>query len=94
MLDLLNYTITQFFFDRTQELQFMGYTSRITTVKTLDLHTKKLKYFSSVKFDEQNNKFGKGWSPDSALNNGTNIYALTTQKNDISDHPFIKDEIF
>ena len=41
-------------------------------------HTKKLRYFSSEKFDEDNNKLGKGWSPVSELMLGTNIYTLPT----------------
>ena len=45
--------------DRTQEGSFMGYTNRIATMKFRGLHTKKLKYGSSEKFDEHNSKFGK-----------------------------------
>ena len=72
----------------------MFYTNRIATMEWWDTHTKKLKYGSSSKFDEHNNKFGKLWSPGSTLINVTTIYALTMLKIDISDHPFIKDDIF
>ena len=58
----------------------------IDTMKWWDPHTKKLKYCSSEKFDEHNNKFGKGWSPGSELMLCTNIYTLTTLKNNPSDH--------
>ena len=43
----------------------------------------KLKYWSYDKFDEHNNKFGKGWSPGSALITGTNISAFPMIKIDI-----------
>ena len=43
-------------------------------------HTNKIKYCSTAKFYEQNNKLGKIWSPGSTLMNGTNIYALKTLK--------------
>ena len=72
----------------------MGYTNRILTMKWCDSHTKKLKYCSSDKFDEYNNKFCKTWSPVSELMNGTTISALAMLKNYLSDHPFIKYEIF
>ena len=45
----------------------MGYTSIRATKKWREPHTKILKYCSSAKFDEYNNKFGKGWSPGSEL---------------------------
>ena len=45
---------------RTQEGSFMGYTNRRATMKWWYLHTKKLKDFLFIKFDEHNNKFGKG----------------------------------
>ena len=48
----------------------MGYTSSRSTIKWLNPHNKKLKYFSFGKFDEHNNKFGKGWSPGSKLMTG------------------------
>ena len=64
------------------------------TIKWWNPHTNKLKYFSSKYFDEQKNKFGKGWSTGSALINVTNVYSLTTLNNDLSDHPFIEDNIF
>ena len=63
-------------------------------MKWWNQHNKKIKYFSSDKFDEHNNKFGKLQSPGSKLMNGTNISTLTTLKIDISDHPFTKDNIF
>ena len=72
----------------------MGYTSSRATMKLWDPHTKKFKYCSSAKFDEQNNKFGKGWSPGSIRMLGTNISTLPTLKSDFSDHPFIKDDTF
>ena len=64
------------------------------TMKWWDPHTKKFKYFSSAKFDQQKNKFGKGWSPGSETMLGTNISTLPTLKIDISDHQFIKYDIF
>ena len=63
-------------------------------MKCWDPNTKKLKYFSSTKFDEHNNKFGKVWSPGSELMTGTNIYTLPTLKVDLSDNPFVKYDIF
>ena len=59
----------------------MGYTNSIFTMKWWDPHTKRLKYCSSAKFDEHNNKFGRGWSPGSELMLGTNISILPTLKN-------------
>ena len=56
-------------------------------------HTKKLKKIST-KFDEHNNKCGRGWSPGSDLILDKNTSTLPTLKNDPSDHPFIKDGIF
>ena len=44
----------------TQEGLFMGYTNSRAIIKLWDPHTKRLKYCSSEKFDEHNNKFGKG----------------------------------
>ena len=38
----------------------MGYTNSRATMKFCNTHTKKLKYFSSAKYDERNNTFGKG----------------------------------
>ena len=72
----------------------MGYTNSRATMKLWDPHTKKLKYCSSTKFGEHNNKFGKGWSPGSKLMLGTNISTLKKLKTDLSDDPFIKDDIF
>ena len=57
-------------------------------MKWWDPHTKKLKYFLSAKFDEYNNKFGKGWSPGSQIMTRTNIYTFLTFKIDPSNHPF------
>ena len=57
-------------------------------------HTNKIKYCSSAKFDEHKNKFAKGWSPGSELMIGTNITTLPKLKIDLSDHFFIKDDIF
>ena len=42
-------------------------------MKWWDQHTKKLIYCSSTKFDEHNNKLGKGWSPGYKLTTDTNI---------------------
>ena len=58
----------------------MGYTKSRATIKWYDPHTKKLKYCSSEKFDEHNNKFGKGWSLGSELILGTNTSTLRTLK--------------
>ena len=38
----------------------MGYTNSRRTMKCQDPHTKKLKYGSYAKFDENEDKFGKG----------------------------------
>ena len=72
----------------------MGYTNRRATIKWWHPHTKKLKYCLPAKFDEHNNKFVKVWSPGSIFMTRTNVYALTTLNNYISDHPFIKDGVF
>ena len=72
----------------------MGYTNIRSTMKLWDPYTKKLKYCSPEKFDEHNNKFGKGWSPGYEPILGTNISTLPTLKTDLSDHPFIKNDIF
>ena len=72
----------------------MGNINSRSTIKWWDLHTKTLKYCSSDKFDEHNNKFGKLWSPSSTLMNGTSFFALPTIKMYLSYHPFIKDDIF
>ena len=61
----------------------MGYTNNRATMKLWDPHTKRLKYCSSEKIDDHNNKFGKGWSPGSELMLGTNISTLTTLKIDL-----------
>ena len=58
----------------------MGYTDRIATMKWWYPHTKKLRYCSSGKFDEHNNKFGKWWSPGYELMLGTNNSTLPTLK--------------
>ena len=58
---------TKKLYDITQEGSFMGYKNSIATMKWWYPRTKKLKYFSSEKFDEHNNKFGKGLSPGSGL---------------------------
>ena len=63
-------------------------------MKWWDPHTKKLKYCSFEKCDDHNNKFGKLWSPCSELTLGTNTSTLPKLKIDLSDHPFIKDDIF
>ena len=72
----------------------MGYTNIRDKTKFWDPHTKRLKYCLSEKIDEHNNKFGKGWSPRYELMLGTNISILPTLKIDLSNHPFIKDDIF
>ena len=72
----------------------MGYTNRIATMKWWYLHTKKLKYCLSEKFDEQNNKFGKWWSPSSEIMTGTNVSTLLTLRIHLLDQPFIKYDIF
>ena len=72
----------------------MGYTNSRDKMKQWDPQTKKLKYFSSAKFDEYNNKFFKGWSPGSEPMLGTNISTLPKFRIYLSDHPFIKDDIF
>ena len=72
----------------------MGNKNSISTIKWLEQHTKRIKYCSSAKFDEHNNKFGKGCSPGSKLMLGTNISTIPTLKIDPSDHPLIKDYIF
>ena len=72
----------------------MGYTNTKATIKWWESHTKRLKYCSSAKFDEHNNKFGKFWSPGSELMLSTNIHTLPTLKIDLSDHPFITDDTF
>ena len=58
----------------------MGYTNSRSTMKWWDPQTKSLKYCSSENFDEQNNKFGKGWSPGSESMLGINISTLPTLK--------------
>ena len=72
----------------------MDYKNNRAEMKWWDHHIKKPKYCSSVKFGEYNNKFVKGWSPCYELMLGKNIYTLPTFKTDLSDHPFIKDDIF
>ena len=46
------------------------------------------------KIDEHNNKFGKECSPGSEIMLDTNTSALKILKIDLSDHPFIKNNIF
>ena len=53
----------------------MGFTNSKVAMKWWVPNTNKLKYCSSGKFDEHNNKFGKLWSPDYSLINVTNISA-------------------
>ena len=72
----------------------MGYTNIRATMKWWDPHTKNLKYCSSEIFDERNNKIIKGWSPGSEITLGTNTSTLPTLKTDLSDHTFIKYDIF
>ena len=72
----------------------MGYKNSRATMKRWYPHTKKLKYYSSAEFDENNNKFGKGWSPGFELRIGINIFTLPTLKIDLSYHYFIKYDIF
>ena len=54
----------------------MSYTNSRANIKWWEPHTNKLKYCSSAKFDEHNNKFSKGWSPGFNLMLVTNIYTL------------------
>ena len=72
----------------------MKYTNRRATMKWWDTHTKKIQYFPSAKFNAHNSKFGKGWSPGSTLMTRENISALPTLNIDLSDHHFIKYDIF
>ena len=65
----------------------MGYNNIRYAMKWRDSHTNKFKYCSCEKFDEHNNKFGKGLSPGSKLMTGKNISTLTTLKNNLSYHP-------
>ena len=62
-------------------------------MKWWDLYTKKIEYFSSTKFYEHNNEFGKVWSNRYALMNGKNSSALPTLNIDLSDHPSTKYDI-
>ena len=61
----------------------MGYTNIRATIKLWDPHTKKLKYCSSVEFDEHNNKFGRVWPPGFELMLGTNISTPKTLEIDL-----------
>ena len=79
---------------RTQSGSLMGYTKSIATMKWWYSHTKRLKYCSSEIFDEYNNKLGKGLSTGSNLVLGTYISVRPTLKIDLSDHTFIKYDIF
>ena len=58
----------------------MGGTKRRNKMKLWDPHTKKLRYCSSAKFDDHNNKVRKGWSPSYKLITVTNISTLPTLK--------------
>ena len=58
----------------------MGYTNRREKMKWRDKNTKKLKYYSSAKFDEHNNKFSTGWFPDSNFLNVTYTPDIQTIK--------------
>ena len=49
-------------------------------MKWWDAHINKLRYCSSEKFDEHNNKFGKGWPPGSNMLNVKNTPDLQTIK--------------
>ena len=72
----------------------MGYNNSRAAIKWWDPHTNTLKTISSAEFDEDNNKFRKGWSPDSELMVGINVPNLPKFEIYISDHPFIRDGIF
>ena len=72
----------------------MGFTNSRATFKWRDPHTKNLKYCSSAKFGEHNNKFDKWCPPTFSLMNVENIYSPPMIKIDIFDHPFIKYDIF
>ena len=72
----------------------MGSTVTRAKMKWWDPHTKRIKYCSSGKIDEHSNKFGKRWSPGSELVLGTNTSTLPTLEIDLSDHHFIKYDIF
>ena len=72
----------------------MGYTNSRATIKLWDQHRNKPKYFPFVKFDEHTNKFGKIWSAVYKIMLGTNISTSTILKTDLSDYPFIKDDVF
>ena len=49
----------QVLYDNTQGESLMSYTKRRATMKWSDPYTRKIKYCSSTKLDENNNKFGK-----------------------------------
>ena len=72
----------------------MVYTNSKATLKWWDPHTKRLKYCPSINFDVHNSNLNKGWSPGSEIMLGTNNFTLTTLKIDLSDHSFIKNDIF
>ena len=72
----------------------MGYINIRATLKWWDPHNKKLKYFSSETFNENENKFDKVWSTGFELMPSKNTSTLKTSKINLSDHPFIKDDIF
>ena len=63
----------------------MGYTNTRATMKWWDTHTKKLKYYSSIKFDEYNKKFGYN------ILNEKYTSDLPTIQVYISDQPLIKE---
>ena len=72
----------------------MVYKNSRAKMKWWDSHTKKLKYCSSAKFDQHNNKFGKGWSPCFELILVKNTSTLTKLKIGLLYNPFVKDDIF
>ena len=79
---------------RTQAESLMGYTNIWSTMKCWYPQTKKVRYCLFANFYEYKNKFGKWWSTGSELMLGTNTSTLTTSKIDLSDHTFIKNDIF
>ena len=61
----------------------MSNSNRRDTIKLWDSYTKKLRYDSSAKFNEHNNKFVKGLSTGSELMLVIIISTLTTLKTDL-----------
>ena len=72
----------------------MGYTNSIATIKWWDPHTNKLKYYISVIIYKHNNNFGKVWSPGSNILKIIDTSSLLTIKMYLSDHLFVKYDIF